>query len=372
MGGLGGNVISNMRPLLLCAAQLLLILQHVAFAAESDACEKCQCSSFCQGYDVVRIYGSTSCLVDCRGKSLTALPTAIPSNVEKFVLANNALATLPIGAFDQLTHLRHLDLSGNFLKQESLWSATAVPARGLFDKMERLEYLDLSTNLISSFETTATFQTPFRKMQPKATWASLAGATPTAGVGGGLRSLTFLDVSRNAQNDGPFPVTAILGLKETLQTFNAYAMSVVGALPTTIGQLTELTHLDISFGRLSGPLPTELNSLNKLTHLSVYSNRFQQGIPDLSANTDLVTLHLGQNELTGAIPHAQLKLLANLKNLYLHGNRLTGTVPGTTELPYTQYDSCYMAQNKFSCPLPTLAAGGNPCGLSGSGAGGCT
>merc|ERR1711871_1532700 len=234
--------------------------------------------------------------------------------------------------------------------------------------MGRLEHLDISTNLISSFDTTVAFQTPFRKMQPKATWASLAGVTPTPGVGGGLRSLTFLDISRNAQNSKSFPAAAIIGLKETLQTLNAYAMEVVGTLPATIGQLTELTHLDISFGRLSGPLPTELNSLNKLTHLSAYSNRFQQAIPDLSANTDLVTLHLGQIELTGAIPHSQLRLLTNLKNLYLHGNRLTGTVPGTTELPYSQYDSCYMAQNKFSCPLPTP----NPCGLSGSGAGGCT
>eukprot|EP00937_MAST-01D_sp_MAST-1D-sp2_P001665 g1665.t1 len=352
--------------------QWLLLACMLGFSrpADTDACVKCQCSDFCTGFDAVRILKSTSCLVNCRGQSLSAMPTAMPANVKELVLASNAFTALPIDAFDTLTNLQRLDLSANFLTEASLYSGT----RGLFDYLERLEHLDLSTNTIGKLSDAAG---AFVKRGTKATWASLASATATAAPGGGLRSLTYLDVSGNLQR-AAMPAAALGGLAETLQTLKAYSMDLEGTLPASIAALTELRHLDLSFSRMSGNVPA-MSALAQLTSLSLYSNRLQGALPDLSGMPNLVTAHLAQNEFTGAVPHAQLRTLASLKQLYLHGNRLTGTVPDYTELPYTQYDSCLMVQNRFTCDAAlggVLPRGGpsntEPCGLAGSGAGGCT
>ena len=78
---------------------------------------------------------------------------------------------------------------------------------------------------------------------------------------------------------------------------------LTGGIPPALGQLSELTVLDLSANELSGSIPWELGNL-----------------------ANLQTLNLSDNQLTGSIP-PELANPAFLSRLYLQSNRLAGTVP---------------------------------------------
>ena len=82
-----------------------------------------------------------------------------------------------------------------------------------------------------------------------------------------------------------------------------------------MGQLTNMTYLDLSGNSLSGTLPTQVGLLSNLGSCVEPCGRF---------------LWLDANQISGTLP-SQLGLLTNLAGtLDLSGNRLSGTVP--TEL----------------------------------------
>jgi hypothetical protein len=70
--------------------------------------------------------------------------------------------------------------------------------------------------------------------------------------------------------------------------------------------------------------------------------------------TELTDLFLSDNTLNGSIPES-LASLAHLKVLHLISNRLVGRVPA---LPFAQYTDCciqFSGKNHFACPLPPNA-----------------
>ena len=108
---------------------------------------------------------------------------------------------------------------------------------------------------------------------------------------------------------------------------------LVGTIPNTIVQLTNLQKLWLGNNQVQGTIP------EKLTQLSV-----------------LDTLDLSSNQITGTMPAAIGKMQA-LAYLSLYGNKLTGQLP---DLPFAQYSNgCYLLgpsassrTNHFLCPLP--------------------
>jgi len=103
-----------------------------------------------------------------------------------------------------------------------------------------------------------------------------------------------------------------------------------GSLPTSLGNLSALTWLELQYNELSGNIPTELGGLTELTELSLYYNSFTGSIPPELGNLGkLNALRMGHNKLTGGVP----KTLGNLTTLTILGiddNKLTGPFP--TEL----------------------------------------
>ena len=110
-----------------------------------------------------------------------------------------------------------------------------------------------------------------------------------------------------------------------------------GTLPSEIGQLTHLEHLDIGsdwpFGAgdrnygVTGNIPVELELLTKLKTLDLNRNQFIDSIPDILLSlSDLQTLDLSDNVFYGSIPD-WLGWLTNLQTLDLSWNSLSGTIP---------------------------------------------
>jgi Leucine-rich repeat (LRR) protein len=72
------------------------------------------------------------------------------------------------------------------------------------------------------------------------------------------------------------------------ETLSLGLNNLSGALPVTLGDMTELRNLVLSTNFLSGPVPAELANLPNLELLDLQNNFFTGEIPaELLANTDL-------------------------------------------------------------------------------------
>ena len=147
------------------------------------------------------------------------------------------------------------------------------------------------------------------------------------------------------------PVPPELGNLANLTRLDLGHNFLSGPVPTELGRLTDLEVLHLGDNDLTGPIPTELGELASLTGLWLYSNSLTGPIPtELGSLTDLESLILGDNDLTGPIP-TELGELASLTGLWLYSNSLTGPIP--TELgSLTDLESLILGDNDLTGPIP--------------------
>ena len=123
------------------------------------------------------------------------------------------------------------------------------------------------------------------------------------------------------------PVPPELGNLANLTRLDLGHNFLSGPVPPELGRLTDLESLHLGGNGLTGPIPTELGELASLTGLWLYSNSLTGPVPpELGRLADLESLHLGGNDLSGPIP-PELGRLADLESLNLDYNDLTGPIP---------------------------------------------
>ncbi len=158
----------------------------------------------------------------------------------------------------------------------------------------------------------------------------------------------------NWLSDAPVPewkgVTVTDNRVTELSLFN----DPTGNLPASIGNLTELTRLNLANCNLKGKIPSTIGNLTKLKFLSFNSSWGLRGtIPSSMGNLlNLEYLDFLGNKLEGSIPES-LGNLINLKTLELSGNHLAGSIPSTfnnlTNLEYFR-----VTINDLSATIPSL------------------
>ena len=116
-----------------------------------------------------------------------------------------------------------------------------------------------------------------------------------------------------------------------------------------------VTDLDLSGNNLRGTLPADLGTLSNLITLDVSDNQLSGTIPDLSALIGLMTLNLRDNQLSGTIPDS-LSSLLSLTTLNLGENRLTGAIPEELGDIFL-LDFLYLDNNQLSGPIPVWVIG---------------
>jgi len=105
---------------------------------------------------------------------------------------------------------------------------------------------------------------------------------------------------------------------------------LAGTIPSSIGTLSHLIGLDLSFNKYAGAIPSFLANLSQLTSLDLGGNRFTGSIPTWIGNlSQLTELRLQQNQLSGVIPDS-IGNLSQLSQYWLSFNKLTGSIPVST------------------------------------------
>ena len=100
-------------------------------------------------------------------------------------------------------------------------------------------------------------------------------------------------------------------------------------IPAELGNLSNLTDLNLSGNRLTGKIPPELGNLSNLRDLYLHDNDLSGKIPpELGSLSNLTELALSYNDLSGEIP-PELGSLSKLTELALSYNDLGGCVPSS-------------------------------------------
>jgi hypothetical protein len=261
---------------------------------------------------------------------------------------------------------------------------------------------------------TALFAAGSSVVPPQVAVASVADAQGrlfAEGPGGGLQSLTRLDISRNLQF-GALPLEALQalgGVAPHLTSLRAFGMEAQGALPS-LHMLRAVQELDLGFQRMEGAVDRDIrvvaaDASNIFTavaptgkahslatnmpvtivavpasatlpagvaHGMVYYARVIDAVrftlhrtAGAGGSGDAANNALGSGQIiisnaaaaTGAmyVRHAGFATLAQLTSLSLFNNRLSGSLPDLTAAKAT-LRSLNLAQNGFSGTIPTGSA----------------
>ncbi|PON57870.1 Tyrosine-protein kinase [Parasponia andersonii] len=168
---------------------------------------------------------------------------------------------------------------------------------------------------------------------------------------GNLTNLTSLYLARNNLT-GILPTS--LGQLSRLSVLDLSQNSLTGSIPSSFTNLKNLSLLDISSNSLLGAIPLGIGTLLELQVLNLSSNNLSSLIPaQLGDLASLVDLDLSFNSLSGSLP-LDLRGLRSLRRMVLGNNFLNGSLPNNLFPTPTRLEFVVLRHNSFSGGLPRV------------------
>ncbi|XP_009593371.1 leucine-rich repeat receptor protein kinase HPCA1-like [Nicotiana tomentosiformis] len=197
-----------------------------------------------------------------------------------------------------------------------------------------------------------------------------------------LTALQILDLSNNVGLKGTLPSS--IGNLKNLTTLILVGCSFFGPIPESIGSLQQLVFISLTSNSFTGPIPPSIGNLSKLSWLDLSDNKLSGTIPVskgstpgldwlvntrhlhlsknqlsgpiqsqlFSPNMKLIHVILDHNQLIGEIPES-LGSLQNLEILRLDWNSLSGSVPSNLT-NITSLNELYLSSNNLNGSIPDL------------------
>ncbi|XP_059318609.1 putative receptor-like protein kinase At3g47110 [Lycium ferocissimum] len=162
--------------------------------------------------------------------------------------------------------------------------------------------------------------------------------------------LIFLAIDYNLL-EGVIPET-IGNLSKALSKLYMAGNPIYGSIPSSIGQLSGLTLLNISYTSVSGEIPPEISQLKELQLLALAGNKLSGSIPYSLGNLRALNkIDLSENELIGSIP-ANFSNFQNLLSMDMSKNKLNGSIPKQLLNLPSLSAFLNLSHNLLSGPLP--------------------
>jgi len=143
--------------------------------------------------------------------------------------------------------------------------------------------------------------------------------------------------------------------------------NLVGNIPSSLGQLTELDWFNVNNNKLTGSLPSEICNLSKMLHFVVSRNMLSGTFPPCIADLPVIArIVANNNKFAGMLPGGAAQ--PSLINLHFDNNMFTGGIPsqyanlpGLTYLSVSnnQLSGCYPPVLSTFCTNPNFTSNSN-------------
>ncbi|XP_057458688.1 receptor-like protein EIX2 [Lotus japonicus] len=161
--------------------------------------------------------------------------------------------------------------------------------------------------------------------------------------------LEVLQLDHNPFSSGQLPDFSWLSSLRKLSLQNT---SIIGSFPQLSGHMPHLDFLDLSYNRLNGVGSINEAHLSNLSTLRVSFNELSGSLPlfEISKLASLEVLDLSNNHLNGSLP-LSIGQLSNLDGLYLFSNKLNGFITEAHLSNLSRLTKLGVSQNSLSFNL---------------------
>ncbi|MED6142933.1 hypothetical protein PIB30_002223 [Stylosanthes scabra] len=243
-------------------------------------------------------------------------------NLSNLLLDSNKLSgTLPSCLYKNVSSLSALSIAYNNING-------SLPAN-MFHNLPNLQFFQIASNHFSGTIPISVANASLLEILDFAK-NKFVGQVPSLGK---LTKLQFLSVSENTL--GGVPAKDLKFLNSLTNCSNLYMLSISvnnfgGQLPNYIGNLsTHLRNLYLGYNQIYGKIPAELGNLVNLTLLNMQHCRFDGNIPATFGQFQkMESLELSGNKFSGEIP----AFIGNLSQMYflnLADNMFEGSIPSS-------------------------------------------
>ncbi|KAI3805771.1 hypothetical protein L1987_21657 [Smallanthus sonchifolius] len=165
-----------------------------------------------------------------------------------------------------------------------------------------------------------------------------------------LQKLQILDLALNKNLYGSLTGFPINGSLKSLVFSNT---NFSGGIPESIGNLKNLSRIELFKSNFSGQIPKSIQNLTQLGYIDLSSNSFTGQIPSFQMCKNLTHVDLSRNSLSGMIPSAHFQDLENLVSVDLRFNGFNGSIPSSL-FSLQKLQQIQLSNNNFDGLLPNF------------------
>ncbi|KAG2266700.1 hypothetical protein Bca52824_073779 [Brassica carinata] len=180
----------------------------------------------------------------------------------------------------------------------------------------------------------------------------LRGELPVFYIKNSMQVLSLLETSFSESSfSGRIPSS--LGDLSNLSSLILFSNGLIGEVLSSIVNLKQLTIFSVGYNKLGGNFPSGLLNLTKLRGIDLGSNEFTGFLPpNIGQLAKLEAIFAGSNFFTGSVP-ASLFQISSLTHIYLEDNQFSDILglENISMLPNLQYLFLHSKSFKISSPV---------------------